>query len=298
MVPALGTLERDRIGLVADSTEPIVRILVREGDEVEIGQILVEQDASRAEVALAKAAAEEATTLAALSEAEQGPRQQQIAGARARLTAAASTVKTARFELNRELTLVARQLASQNRVDLLRGRFDEAAAHQSEAQAVLDELLEGTRSEEIDQARSRHAAASANIENLKITLERAAIKAPVSGTVEALPFEIGERPPLGSTVAVLLASGRTYARIHISESVRVLLGPQEHAEVWLDSREAPLSGTLRWVALDAAFTPYFALNQHDRSRLSFLAEVDLEDKDNRLPIGVPVEVTFPDIDYE
>ena len=80
--------------------------------------------------------------------------------------------------------------------------------------------------------------------------------------------------------------------------MRVQLQPQEHAEVWLDSREAHLSGTLRWIAADAVFTPYFALNQHDRSRLSYLAEVDLEDNEDALPIGVPVEVTFPNIDYE
>ena len=294
-VPALGTLERDRIELVADSNEPIVHVLVREGDAVVLGAVLVEQDASRAEVALAKANAEQATALAALSEAEQGPRQQEIAAARARLAAAASAVKTARFELSRELTLVARKLASQNRVDLLRGHFDEAVAHKNEAKAVLDQLLEGTRSEEIDQARSHHAAALANVKNLQITVARAAITAPVAGVIEALPFEVGERPPPGATVVVVLASGRIYARVHVSAPLRAQLRPHERAQVWLDGRELPLPGTLRWIAAAAAFTPYFALNQHDRSRLSYLAEVDLQDNTQALPIGVPVEVTFPDI---
>ena len=42
------------------------------------------------------------------------------------------------------------------------------------------------------------------------------------------------------------------------------------------------------------FTPCFALNQHDRSRLSYLAEVELDvDDQQELPIGIPVEVTFP-----
>jgi len=47
---------------------------------------------------------------------------------------------------------------------------------------------------------------------------------------------------------------------------------------------------VRWVASESAFTPYFALTEHDRGRLSFVAKVDILDSDRRLPDGVPVEV--------
>jgi len=50
---------------------------------------------------------------------------------------------------------------------------------------------------------------------------------------------------------------------------------------------------VRTLAHDAAFTPYYALTQHDRGRLSYLAEVDLEGANlDALPTGVPVEVRF------
>ena len=49
---------------------------------------------------------------------------------------------------------------------------------------------------------------------------------------------------------------------------------------------------MRWVSADASFTPYFALTEHDRSRLSYLAEVDVPDA-AELPSGVPLEVDFP-----
>ena len=101
--PALGTLERDRIDLIADFSEPITRILVTEGQEVKAGDILVILDTSRATVALKRAQAEESAARSALSEAEKGPRQQQIDQARSRLQAAESVVKTSRFELDRQL---------------------------------------------------------------------------------------------------------------------------------------------------------------------------------------------------
>jgi len=51
---------------------------------------------------------------------------------------------------------------------------------------------------------------------------------------------------------------------------------------------------VRYVSTDAAFTPYYALNERDRSRLSFLAEVELVEQDAAaLPAGMPVEVEIP-----
>jgi HlyD family secretion protein len=61
--------------------------------------------------------------------------------------------------------------------------------------------------------------------------------------------------------------------------------------VYVDGREAPLEGKVRFIASGATFTPYYALTQKDRSRLAFLAEVELTDPEARqLPAGVPVEV--------
>ena len=87
---AFGTLERDRIELTAETSEPISAVYVQEGQMVTQGTVLVQQDPARAEVALAKARADEAVSRAALMEAEAGPRQQQILGARARLEAESS----------------------------------------------------------------------------------------------------------------------------------------------------------------------------------------------------------------
>jgi HlyD family secretion protein len=50
---------------------------------------------------------------------------------------------------------------------------------------------------------------------------------------------------------------------------------------------------VRELAHEAAFTPYYALTQHDRGRLSYLAEVEISGPGaDDLPTGVPVEVRF------
>ena len=194
-IPAFGTLERDRIDLSADSNEPIRVILVREGQRVAAGESLLTQSSERAEVALARARAEEAVARSSLAEAESGPRAQEIVQGRARLEAARSARLTAKYELDRQVSLMERKYASASQVDTLRGRYEEAQAREAEAEAALDELLAGTRSEAIDQARNHHAATSATVRDLQLTVSRTIIHSPIAGIVETLPYKVGERPP-------------------------------------------------------------------------------------------------------
>jgi HlyD family secretion protein len=58
-----------------------------------------------------------------------------------------------------------------------------------------------------------------------------------------------------------------------------------------------LNGVVRFVSAEAAFTPYYALTQEDRSRLSYLAEIDLEESAAaEVPTGMPVQVQLADVD--
>ena len=53
----LGTLERDRVELVAEAQEPIVEVAVHEGDAVTAGQLLLRLDPAEVESRLAQARA-------------------------------------------------------------------------------------------------------------------------------------------------------------------------------------------------------------------------------------------------
>jgi HlyD family secretion protein len=89
---------------------------------------------------------------------------------------------------------------------------------------------------------------------------------------------------------ILLSGAQPYARIYVPESLRVHVRPGAEARVYVDGLTEPLKGSVRWISSEAAFTPYFALTEHDRGRLSFLAKVDILGARERLPDGIPVEV--------
>jgi len=81
-IPAVGTLERDRIELVAESDEPIVAVSVREGDVLTAGQVLMKLDERRLAAQVARASASRDQLAARLAELERGPRAERIRQAR------------------------------------------------------------------------------------------------------------------------------------------------------------------------------------------------------------------------
>ncbi len=292
-LPALGTLERDRIELVAETNEPIVAIEVREGDSVAAGQTLLRQDDTLLAAQSARAEALRGELRARLAEAERGPRAERIREARARLLGAESAARNAQSEYARARSLEQKTFGSVAERDARRSRRDEAIARRDEARATLEALESGTTSEELDQLRAALAGAEAQVAEARVRIARLEVRAPRAGRVDALPFEVGERPPAGAAVAILLADERPYARVYVPEALRAQIASGTRARVTIAGLEAELAGTVRTLAHEAAFTPYFALTQHDRGRLAYLAEVDIDSPgDLELPNGVPVEVRF------
>ena len=121
-------------------------------------------------------------------------------------------------------------------------------------------------------------------------LSELTITATRDGVLDNLPYNLGERVPVNGVVAVIQASRVPYARVYVPASHRVDFVPGKSVSVTVDGVENPISGTVRWVASEPSFTPYYALTEDERSRLMYLAEVDLESSAQRLPSGIPAQI--------
>ena len=289
---AVGELASDRIELTAETNEPIVAILVAEGDRVTAGQVLVEQDARRATARLAEAEAALAQLQARLDELVRGPRAELIKAARANVEGATQDLAFRESELQRTRDVHARGLASPEALDRAQAELDASQANLKLRRAQLEELLAGTTIEELAQAEQAVKQASARRDAASVDVERAAIRAPVDGIADTRLFEIGERPNPGQPVMVVLGGDQPYARAYVPERLRVHVRPGSAVELRIDGLDEPVRGTVRWVAGEAAFTPYFALTERDRGRLTYESKIDLAVNGERLPDGVPVEAEF------
>tara|TARA_R110002110_G_scaffold205066_5_gene416836 strand:+ start:11848 stop:12792 length:945 start_codon:yes stop_codon:yes gene_type:complete len=290
---ALGTLERDRIALRATVNETITAEPVPEGTQVAAGTLLVQLDATQQQAMVSRAQAEVARATAALAELRNGARPEEVAAASARVSGASATLKDAEAGFVRAKRLREQQLTAQASLDHALAARDAAAATLLSAREDLLRLTNGTRQEQLDQGAAALAYAEAQLALEQRKLSDLSIVAPRNAWLDSLPWHVGERVTAGATVAVLLADEAPYARVYVPESWRSRLQIGDRRSVHVDGVEQSLTGTLRWIASEPAFTPYFALNANDRSRLVYLAEFDI-DKGQQLPTGVPAQVQLGD----
>ena len=290
---ALGTLERDRIVLKATANEIIIAEPVPEGTLVAAGTLLVQLDDSRAQAQVAKAKAEVARAQAMLEELRNGARPEDIAAAGARVNGARAQVVESEASFVRAKQLLEQKLTAQATLDRALANRDAAEAALESAIEELLRLTNGTRQEQLDQAEAAKQSAQAQLALEQHRLSELSVVATRDAYLDSLPWHVGERVDMGSTLAVLLANDRPYARVYIPETWRARLQVGDRRQVRVDGIEQPLTGVLRWIATDPAFTPYYALNANDRARLVYMAEFDLEEGED-LPTGMPAQVILSD----
>ncbi|WP_075185925.1 HlyD family secretion protein [Teredinibacter haidensis] len=288
---ALGTVERDRIILKATASEIIIAQPIREGEFVERGQLLVELDDRRQQARVSKASAENVRAAAYWEALRNGARVEDIDAATAEVNGAQATLIVAEKNYQRTLELRRKNLSAQVSVDQALAQRDFAEAALDAASKHLLALTNGTRKEELDQAEAAFNATQAQLELEQYQLEELKIVATRDGYLDSLTWNTGERVLAGGRVGVLLVGEHAYARVYVPEPWRAKLAVGDQLSVNVDGVEKPFVGRLRWISSEPAFTPYYALNERDRTRLVYLAEVELDGSDG-LALGVPAEVLF------
>lgn len=290
---ALGTLERDRVTFSATSNEIIRALPVKEGSQVKIGDVLVRLDTTSQEAMLAQAIAQQAKANAYLTKLTNGERPEDIAVAQAKVTLATAKLTEANKNYRRKAELVSKNLISESEKDTALSARDSARAELDSAKEEFAKLTAGTRLEDIEQAKAELDAAVANTAVQQQKLDELTIVSTRDGVLDNLPYNLGERVSVGSIVAVVQADNSPFARVYVPEPYRVKLTQGTKLQVHVDGVEQTYQGTVRWIANEPSFTPYYALTENERARLMYLAEIDLSDDAQNLPSGIPAQVDLP-----
>ncbi|MEX0902377.1 MAG: HlyD family efflux transporter periplasmic adaptor subunit [Pseudohongiellaceae bacterium] len=290
---ALGTLERDRITLSATAAEIIISQPVAEGAEVQPGDLLVQLDPTLQQAVIAGIEADVARQQAVLERLYNGVRAEEKAAAAARVDTARAALQETEQDLARASTLVERGLGERAALETLGSRRASYIAQLRAVEAELQLLQAGTRSEEILEAEAQLQSIEARLAGERQRLQNLSVVATRAGTLDSLPWHQGQRVAVGQPVAVVLAEGPPHARVYIPEPARATITTGDSVVVHVDGVAEAFTGTVRWIALDPAFTPYFALNESERSRLVWLAEVQLPASAATLPAGLPAQIELP-----
>jgi HlyD family secretion protein len=326
-----GTVEARNIRVGSKVGGRIDKVLVREGDSVEPGQVLVTFDdkelqatleqmrvaAEKAQRGFRPEEIEEARGAAAQARAEyeqrkNGYRQEDIEAAKADLDRATADEIRAHLDAQRYDALAQKDLVSKQQRDTAEANWKMALAQKQNAQHKLDELQKGYRPEEIAAAEARYHQTQATLEkfergNRKEDVEAAKagfaleaaryrerqVVAPSAATVEVLDIRPGDLIAPNTPIATLLERDQIYVRIYIPETQigHVQLG--EKVEIHVDSfPNQAFSGVVEQINQQAEFLPRNVQTREERVHQVFGVKVRIDDTSHRVRAGMAAEVKF------
>jgi HlyD family secretion protein len=324
-----GTVEARDIRVGSKVGGRIDKVLVREGDTVQAGQVLIafddkelqaSLDQSRAaaekarrgyrpeEIAEARAAVEEAK--AEYEQRKNGYRREDIAAAQADLDRSKADAIRAQLDYERYDALAKKDLVSKQQRDTAEAAWRMTDAQQQNAQHKLDSLQNGYRPEEIASAEARYHQTEATYEKFArgnrredVDLAKASysfdearfrereVVAPSAATVEVLDVRPGDLIAPNTPVATLLERDQIYIRIYIPETEigHVTLG--QKAEVRVDSfAKTVFEGTVEQINQQAEFLPRNVQTREERVHQVFGVKVRIDDPSNRVRAGMAADV--------
>jgi len=292
---ALGTLEWDRVNGRAVASEAIVELQAREGDEVGAGDALLRLDSRLQEAVVNRLKAVVLQAQWKAKKLESGYRPEEVASAIADVEAAKYNRETMQLEFDRKEKIRNTGAISGRSADLSANNLAQAKAAERSAIERLKMLQSGYRKEEVEQARAGLEAARAELKHAQEALARYTVRAERAGILDSLPFKLGDKPPTGAVVTTVLAGGSPWARVYLPEPWLSRVKPGDIVDVYVDGRSKPIEGKVRHIESNASFTPYYTLSEEDRSRLSFVTQIDLDPKSAKgLPLGIPVRMRLLD----
>jgi len=324
-----GTVEARNIRVGSKIGGRIDKLLVREGDTVEAGQVLMTFDdkellaalaQSRAsaekakrgyrpeEIAEARAAAQQAKADSDMR--KNGYRKEDIAAAQADVDRAAADEMRTRLDFQRYEALAQKDLVSKQQRDTAEANWKVAVAQKENAQHKLDQLNRGYRPEEIASAEARYAQAQATLEKLQrgnrredIDSAQAALAydearfrerqvvAPTAATVEVLDVRPGDLISPNTPVATLLERDQIYVRIYIPETEisRVRIGQKAQVSVDSVARQV-FDGVVEQINQQAEFLPRNVQTREERVHQMFGVKVRIDDTSHRVLPGMAADV--------
>ena len=190
-------------------------IEVDEGDRVSAGQVLARLDVRRLQASRKEVEARRTQAVAQLDEMLAGPRQETIRVARANVEDLKEQLALVELKRDRAQRLLKEQAVPQD-------TFDEASSGEKQIQArldaadqQLDELVSGTRDEQLRAQKGAVDQLDAALALIDVDLEDSLLKAPFDGTVAAREMDEGMISAPGQSLFRIVETGSLEARVGV-----------------------------------------------------------------------------------
>ncbi|MBF2014152.1 MAG: efflux RND transporter periplasmic adaptor subunit [Rivularia sp. T60_A2020_040] len=211
----------------------LVDVFVKEGDKVTSGQPIAKLDVSNLQMQKLQLEAQLAQAQARLDELIAGPRQQNIAVARAAVDDIKQQLQLQKTKLKRREYLYGEGAIAREQLDEIAFGENSLNARLQQAQSNLDELLAGTRVEQLAAQRAVVKQLEASISDLQINIAKSTIKAPFASIVSSRQIDEGTVVNPGQAVVRLVENISPEARIGMPATVvnKLQIGSSQTVEI-------------------------------------------------------------------
>lgn len=318
---ASGTLEARNISVGSKVGGRISEVLVREGDHVQPGQLLVrfedrelEADVlqARGRLEQAKAALEKALRGARpeeieQSKAENAARANQVSQAQAQMEQARANFINAEREFHRIRELADAAVASKAQRDDAEAAYNAAKANlaaaehavhaaQGEAQAaraVELKTVHGNRAEDIAMARADVVAAEGVLKLAEARYAEREVKSPAAAYVEVLDIRPGDLLQPNAPIAKLLEADQLYVIVYVPQTEIGKVRVGQKAQIRVDTYgDRPFNAVVEQIRQQAEFLPRNVQTKEEREHQVIGVRLRVQDPKGELRAGINADVTF------
>jgi HlyD family secretion protein len=256
LIQANGRIEGDRCTVASKVAGQVKQLLVREGDAVEGGQVLIQLD--------------DVQMRAKVEQARQG-----LKAAQAQLNAATLSEQQARRDAERM-----RELLTEGTI----------TKHESE-QA---ELAWSVAKHQLQAAEAQRNLAQATLDEVSSILDDMTIRAPAGGVITTRTVDVGELVAAGAPLLDIVDLDRLYLKVYIPEKeigkVRLGLNAQVYTDAFPDT---PFAASVCYIASRAEFTPKEVQTPDERVKLVYAVKLYLKDNpQQQLTPGLPADAVI------
>ena len=289
-VTVTGTIEATQVDVSVKITGRILERLVKEGDRVSRGQLLVRLDDAELGADVKRLDAALHSAQATLRDLQKGARPQEIEDGRAALSSADATRSMTERDLSRSEQLFRQNLIAAQDVDKARQAHDVARAQERSARERLGLLLAGSRPDQVDAARWQVTQAESALAHAQSRLREAQVVSPIDGVVLRKNLEAGETANPGVAILTLVNPKDMWLRAYVPETEvgRLKIGDAAALRVDAFPRRV-FTGRLIEIGSEAEFTPRNVQNRKERVTLVFRIKIQIDNPEGVLKPGLPAD---------
>jgi len=268
-----------------------------EGQKVKQGDVIAKLDNSLFVEYLNQINAQIDMQKATIAKLEKGYRAEEVKKAEAKLLQSQVEKDRLKKDFLTTKKLYEKKAVSEHEYDTAKAAYDMAKAAYMYANSSSNMLKNGYEKEDILSAKANLLALQAQQRLHQINLNDTKLISPTNGTIITRVYEKGSIVSQGQSVVEIAKDDEYWIRSYISEKYLGLLKLGDEASIYTDNKKV-YKGKISFISPIAEFTPKTVQTEDLRTDLVYRIRIVLESFDDSIKQGMPVTITFENVNFD